>query len=137
MSRTLNVIVADDDPDDHHLIKEAFLSADIPVNIHQVFNGVQLLEFLRGQEKPGEAKFAPDFILLDLNMPLMFGSKVLKQMKSDSTLRQIPVYIITTSNAQSERELAMALGAAGFFQKGVSSRDIVDIVKQVCAPYLT
>jgi two-component system, response regulator len=135
MPNKLNIVIADDDADDQSLIKDAFAAAKIPANIYQVFDGLQLLEFLHREYKYSHISVTPDMVLLDLNMPLMFGFEVLKQMKKDPKLKEIPVYIITTSNSTAEREFALELGAAGFFHKGASSKDIADIVRELCVAY--
>ena len=96
--------MADDDPDDCLLIKEAFQESLISNSIYFVGDGVELLNYLRRQEKytqPIDAP-TPDMILLDLNMPRKDGREALAEIKSDPHLRYIPVVVLTTSKAEED-----------------------------------
>jgi CheY-like chemotaxis protein len=113
-------------------MKEGLSSCKITVEIHPVYDGVQVMDYLLRQGKYRDLSFTPDLILLDLNMPLMDGYAVLKEMKRHSTLRSIPIYVITTSRSVDHLNKALELGANGFYSKGSKSKEILQIMRDVC-----
>jgi two-component system, chemotaxis family, response regulator Rcp1 len=87
-----------DNPGDARLTIEAFREAKVRNDVRVVTDGVEALAFLRREDKYADAP-RPDFILLDLNLPRKDGRQVLEEIKSDESLRRIPVAILTTSRA--------------------------------------
>jgi CheY-like chemotaxis protein len=123
--------MAEDDPDDRLLIKEAFRENHATDSIHFVKDGVELLDYLRRQDKysnPGDAP-APDVILLDLNMPRKDGRETLEEIKTDPYLRHIPVVVLTTSNAEEDIMRSYNVGAAGYIIKPVKFSGLVEAIK--------
>ena len=119
------VILLDDDEDDRFLIHQAF----------RTYSSTYLLQAL---EKPEElfqllddSVVLPALILLDLNMPLMNGFEVLKQLRSRIAYAAIPIVILTTSEAESDRRLARDLGANSFITKPPTLGQLLDIIIQL------
>ncbi len=133
MEKLFRIVVADDDIDDQELIQQALKDSKVKIICTVVYDGMQLLDYLlkRGQHKMNTDS-PPDLILLDLNMPLMDGFEALKAIKTNEDLKNIPVYVITTSRAESDKRTAQQLGANGFYSKGASSKDLRRIVMEVC-----
>ena len=96
-SRSIEILLVEDDDDDVRLVKTALEAGEFPSRIHRVEDGVQAIEFLSHE---GEYKDAvrPDIVLLDLNMPRKSGREVLREIKSQSEIRCIPVVVLTTSD---------------------------------------
>jgi CheY-like chemotaxis protein len=90
------------------------------------------MDYLLAREAYRNITELPDLILLDLNMPLMDGFEVLKELRGNARLAGIPVYVITTSRSADQRKKALAMGATGFYSKGASSKDIRRIMQEVC-----
>jgi CheY-like chemotaxis protein len=126
------IVVADDDVDDQELMRRGLSDCKVTVEIVSLYNGLQLMDYLLRRESFKNIKENPDLILLDLNMPLMDGFEVLKEIRKHHALAQIPLYVITTSRSKQDRETALALGATGFYSKGASSRDIRKIMLDIC-----
>jgi CheY-like chemotaxis protein len=126
------IVVADDDVDDQELMRKGLSDCRVTVEIVSVFNGLQLMDYLLRRESYKQVKDTPDLILLDLNMPLMDGFDVLKEIRKYNHLSKIPLYVITTSRAKQDKETALALGANGFYTKGTSSKDIRRIMTEIC-----
>ena len=105
------VLMADDDEDDRLLAHEALLESKETYDMHFVKDGVELMEYLRGEgsykEQPAPM---PGLILLDLNMPRKDGREVLAELKADPDLLKIPVVILTTSNSQEDLQYSHDLG---------------------------
>jgi CheY-like chemotaxis protein len=73
----------------------------------------------------------PCMILLDLNMPRMNGFEFLRHVKADDRLKDIPVLVLSTSTAQSDREMSLKLGAAEYIVKGMDASEFVANLKVV------
>ena len=132
MRNSFTIVVADDDLDDQQIIKEGLKDCRVDVRINAVYNGLQLMDYLLAREAYRNIKETPDLILLDLNMPLMDGFDVLKEIRSNEKLNKIPIYVITTSRSSEHKKTALALGATGFYSKGASSKDIRRIMQEIC-----
>ncbi len=126
------IVLADDDLDDQELMKRGLKDCKVKVEINAVYNGLQLMDYLLKREAYKNISESPDLILLDLNMPLMDGFDVLKEIKRTPHLKKIPVYVITTSRSKDDKEEVIKLGAAGFYSKGSSSKDIRKIMQDIC-----
>jgi CheY-like chemotaxis protein len=80
------------------MISEALESAQAETTVRRVVDGQEALDYLRRKGRFSDAN-RPDLILLDLNMPRMDGRETLAAIKTDETLKAIPVVILTTSGA--------------------------------------
>ena len=132
MNRQFVIVVADDDVDDQELIRHGFEDCKADVAIITVYDGIKLMDFLLKRHTFRDVTETADLILLDLNMPLMDGFEVLKQIGKYPQLKKTPIYVITTSRNDVHRSMALELGATGFYSKGASSQDIRRIMQQIC-----
>jgi len=127
----ITILMADDDPDDRQLTKEALEEGRLINDMRFVENGEELMDYLRKQGKyvaPAEAP-RPGLILLDLNMPRKDGRTVLKEIKSDPALRTIPVVVLTTSKADEDVYRSYDLGVNSYIVKPVTFEALVDILQ--------
>jgi CheY-like chemotaxis protein len=127
----ITILMADDDPDDRQLTKEALEEGRLINTIRFVANGEELMDYLRKQgdyAPPVEAP-RPGLILLDLNMPRKDGRAVLKEIKSDPALRTIPVVVLTTSKADEDVYRSYDLGVNSYIVKPVTFEALVDILQ--------
>ena len=133
MQRLINeigILMADDDPDDRLMAREAFEEARLLNAIAFVEDGQELLDYLKKRGKHQTRKGnLPGLILLDLNMPRKDGRQALEEIKSDPDLKQIPVVILTTSKAEEDIVKSYKLGASGYITKPVSFEGLVEIIK--------
>lgn len=122
--------MADDDPDDRQLAREALAASRLRNPLYFVEDGEELLEFLRreGRYKDDTRITRPGLILLDLNMPRMDGREALSVIKCDPALRTIPIVILTTSSAEEDVFGSYAMGANSFITKPVTFDRLVDVV---------
>ena len=127
----ITILMADDDADDRRLTQEAFEEGRLINDLRFVENGELLLDYLRRQGRfapPAEAP-RPGLILLDLNMPRKDGRTVLKEIKGDPELRQIPVVVLTTSKADEDIYRSYDLGVNSYIVKPVTFEALVDILQ--------
>lgn len=100
-AHSLQILLVEDNPTDARLIQETLASSPIPHRIQLISNGSDALAFLHRQGRFINAP-RPSLILLDLNLPVLDGHELLAQIKSDDTLKRIPVVILTASKAEDD-----------------------------------
>jgi two-component system, response regulator len=131
-NRPMTILLAEDDPDDRELTREAMETAEATNELRFVEDGQDLLDYLRRQGdyegSDAEAPW-PGIILLDLNMPRMDGREALGEIKADPELRQIPVVILTTSKADEDITTSYKLGANSFITKPVTFGGLVEVMQ--------
>lgn len=129
--RAVTILIADDDPEDRMLAEDALKESRLANDIRFVQDGEELLEYLhaRGRYAPPEHAPRPGIILLDLNMPRKDGREALKEIKSDSELRRIPVIVLTTSKAEEDIYRTYDLGVNSFITKPVTFDGLVQIMR--------
>ena len=129
--RPITILVADDDADDRMLAQDALAESRLANDLRFVEDGEELLAYLKRKgkyENPASSP-RPGLILLDLNMPKKDGREALKEIKSDVSLRQIPVVVLTTSKAEEDIYRTYDLGVNSFITKPVSFEGLVAVMK--------
>jgi len=125
----------DDDADDREIFAMALEDADKSYNCVTAKNGVDALEKLNSNEK-----FVPDYIFLDLNMPMLSGKECLKELKKISRLSHVPVIIYSTSSHEKDIEETKQMGASYFLTKPSDIRVLTNILTRIIdkqeSPYL-
>ena len=131
--KPMTLLMADDDEDDRIMIKDALKEANLNNPIEFVENGEELIGYLKQTGKYSDKKKSPrpGLILLDLHMPVKDGFEVLKEIKSDPDLHQIPIIILTTSKDEEDVAITYNLGANSFIIKPVSFKKLVEIVETI------
>ncbi len=129
--RPVTILMADDDPDDRELTREAFVESKIANDLRFVEDGEELLDYLhrRGKYVDPASSPRPSLILLDLNMPRMDGREALREIKADPQFRPIRVIIMTTSKAEEDILRAYDLSAASYITKPVTFDGLIDVIK--------
>jgi CheY-like chemotaxis protein len=129
--KSVVILVADDDPEDSLLIKEAFQEGLLVNGLRFVEDGEELLDYLRHRGKYEDPLLSPrpGIVLLDLNMPKKDGREALKEMKADPALKSIPVVVLTTSKAEEDIIRSYDLGANSYITKPVTFLGLVNAVK--------
>ena len=117
-SRAIEILMVEDNPGDVRLTQEALKDAKVLVTLNVATDGDEALKYLRRQP-PYAAATRPDLILLDLNLPTRDGREVLAAIKSDDSLKRIPVVILTTSRAEEDVMRAYQLNVNCYVTKPV------------------
>ena len=118
-----NLLLIDDDEDDHEIFVSAANAASGDVACTTLFNGKDALKRLSQKE------ITPDVIFLDLNMPVMSGRQFLIEIKKIEELRNIPVIIYSTSSHPQTIQSIKELGASDFITKPALYDELVTILK--------
>ncbi len=115
MTKLVNILLVEDDEVDVMNVKRAFSKNNIQNPIFIANNGVEALEMLNDKTIP-----LPRIIILDLNMPKMNGIEFLTIIRKDDRLKHISVFVMTTSNEDSDKINAYNLNVAGYILKPLS-----------------
>lgn len=129
-SQPIEVLLVEDNPGDVRLLKEAFKDGHFAGRLHVAHDGEEAMAFLR-REAPFEESPRPSFILLDLNLPRKGGHEVLSEVKQDSELRQIPVFILSTSTGSQDINTAYDLHANCYIPKPVDLDRLVEMSERL------
>ncbi len=121
----------EDDPNDTLLFQHACRKAGVIFDLQAVSDGDQAIAYLRGaNDFSDRGKYPlPQLILLDLKMPRVSGFDVLAWIRSEDSLKQMPVVVLTSSNHDADIKRAYDLGAKSYLVKPVGFEALVDLVK--------
>jgi len=127
----LVILMVEDDLADQKLIKISLRSEKIANDLYTVQTGEEGLDFLCHSGNYSHGTPQPDLILLDLNMPGMGGKEFLRRVKEDERLKQIPVVILTTSEAEKDIIDSYKLQASGYVHKPVTLEEFKEAMKKL------
>ncbi len=129
--KPITILMADDDPDDRMLTKEAMQEALVINELRFVEDGEELMDYLhqQGQYADPDSSPRPGLILLDLNMPKKDGREALKEIKADPKLRRIPIVVLTTSKAEEDVWRTYEMGVSSYITKPVTFEGLIDVMK--------
>jgi len=126
------IILVDDSPRDTELALDALEAHHLTNEVVTLRDGAEALDYLyrRGEfaERP---EGNPAVVLLDLKMPKVDGSEVLRQIRADPLLKLIPVVVMTSSREERDLLDSYRLGVNAYVVKPVNFHEFVDAVKQV------
>ncbi len=130
--KTFRVLIIEDDPDDVFLFKRALnevrsiLKQDIKAEV--VENGLDGLFLVSLEDLTSKL---PDAVVLDLNMPRLDGIKFLRSLRNSLLLKDLPVFVLTTTSATSIHEEALLAGADRVFVKPNDSEALVVVALEI------
>jgi CheY-like chemotaxis protein len=123
----------EDNPDDVFFVRHAFRKAAPKDRLLAVSDGKEAQDYLLGSA-PFEDRTThplPDLVLMDLKLPRMTGLEVLEWMKTRPGLKDIPVFILSSSSEKSDVDRATSLGADGYFSKPGDAKALTAIVQDL------
>lgn len=136
MGEPVEILLVEDDEGDVVLTKESLNEAKIRNNLSVVRDGEQALDYLHKRNGFEDAR-RPHVILLDLNLPRKDGRQVLEEVKSDPSLKTIPVVILTTSDAEQDVVSSYSLNANCYIRKPVDLDEFSKVVRAIDDFWLT
>lgn len=117
--KKLTILLVEDDELDVISVERSLKKLDNEYVLYTAYNGIEALKFLRDTD----LKLIPDVILLDINMPRMNGIEFLKVLREDKKLKDLKVFIMTTSSEEMDRTDAEKLGISGYIIKPLNYND--------------
>jgi len=129
-TRPVELLLVEDNPGDVRLTMEALKDGEVNHNLTVVKDGQEAIAILRRRGRYAKAA-CPDLILLDLNLPRKGGLEVLAEIKEDPGLKQIPVVVLTTSQAPQDVLRAYQLHANCYIAKPVDLNQFMSVVQAI------
>ena len=126
----IEILLVEDNPGDAELTREALNSATVSNRLSVVDDGAEAVDFLLRRGKFADAP-RPDIILLDLNLPKKDGREVLSEIKANKDLSEIPVVVLTTSQAEEDILRAYQLHANCYITKPVDFSNFLRVVSMI------
>ncbi len=132
MDKDMVILIAEDDAGHFQLIKKNLWLACVNNEILQFKDGQQILDFLfQTGDGMGLDEARRYIVLLDVRMPKVDGLDVLRRIKGDEKLRQIPVIMLTTTNESSMIEQCYELGCSYYMVKPVDYHQFMEAVQNL------
>jgi two-component system, chemotaxis family, response regulator Rcp1 len=128
--RPIEILLVEDSPSDAALTVQALEGGKIANNLTRVVDGVEAMDYLRNKGHYVNAP-RPDLIMLDLNLPRKDGREVLRELKTDPSLKTIPIIVLTTSRADKDVLQSYQLNANCYITKPVDFLQFIDVVKSI------
>lgn len=126
--QSVNILLIEDDEVDIMNVQRAFKKNQITNPLYVASNGLEALRMLRGELNHAMISPLPEIILLDINMPQMNGIEFLRELRKDESLRNISVFILTTSNEEANKLAAYNFNVAGYILKPIDFNNFVETV---------
>jgi len=120
------IVVVEDSDEDYYTLRRALDKAGVRNPVVRFSRGDEALRHLGGHD-PRD----PAFVVLDLNLPGVDGREVLSTLKSDSSLRSIPVVVLTTSDNPRDVDAAYHAGANSFHLKVIDFPEFLETVRTI------
>lgn len=129
----VEILLVEDNPADAELALRAFEKSHITNRLVHVWDGEEALDFLFARKKfeYRRVEDTPKVVLLDLKLPKIDGLEVLKQIRSDSRTKLVPVVILTTSKEESDMISSYSLGVNSYIVKPVDFDKFIQSVKDI------
>jgi len=139
MTRSVTILLVEDEPNDAVLVQIALQKIIPGVALPVVSDGIQAVEYLKGSGPYADrsAYPFPDVVLLDLNLPLLDGFEVLRWIRQQPELKLLPVIGLTGSLRNEDTKLACEAGANVCVLKSQGFRRLAELVMQVGGANLT
>jgi len=136
-SSNKKILLIEDSEKDTELILLILSEFDLAHNIIVLNDGVEALNYLLKKEKIShEVDYLPSLIVLDLKMPKIDGFEVLREIKKDQLLSNIPVVILSSSKQEIDIKKAYAVGANAYFVKSIDFEEFSYAIKEIISFWL-
>jgi len=133
-----DLLLVEDDENDVYFMKRAMAKAGLQPPIHVAINGQDVVDYLSGTGRYADrAAFPlPRCIFLDLKLPFLSGFQVLEWMRIQPKVKEITVFVLTSSPEDSDRKRARELGAKAYLVKPPTAQMLLDMLQHLpeCLP---
>jgi CheY-like chemotaxis protein len=137
-SQASSILLVEDDENDVFLMERAMSKANLGGPIHVAVNGQEAIDYLSGKGKFSDRTIypLPHCIFLDLKLPFIHGFEVLEWIRTQPSLQEINVLILTSSGEDRDRERANQLGAKAYLVKPPTAQSLLEVIQYLpeCAP---
>lgn len=130
MVEQLKILIVEDNPAHFRILQYVFQKNNINANVIHAKDGQEAINLLV-EESQNHMTSKPNLILLDLNLPKKDGREVLKIIKEDQKLKDIPVVIVSTSDREEDISYAKSYGAVAYISKSSGFENFNSQISQV------
>ena len=128
--KPLEVLLVEDNPGDARLTQEAIKDSEYEASVTLAEDGEEAMAILRKEGAHSEAA-TPDLVLLDLRLPKKDGQEVLAEMFDDESLKSIPVFILTGTEAEQALLSSYNIPPMRYSKKPLDVRRLDTVVRQL------
>lgn len=128
---SLTILMAEDDDGHALLVQERFESVGMYNPVVRFKDGLEAWNFLSGVSGPGPEAGKSYLLLLDIRMPEMDGIEVLRRVKKDPRLKNMPVIMLTTTDDPKEISVCYELGCNNYLTKPVEFEKFAEVIKRL------
>ncbi len=128
--RAFNILLVEDDDVAAEAVVRGVRKNGQDWNVVVAEDGVEALDVLRGQH-PSKRIPRPYVVVIDLNMPRMNGLELIEALRADDELRRSVVFVLTTSNSETDQRRARELGIVGYMVKSSAGPRHANFVDQI------
>ncbi|BAY08648.1 response regulator [Calothrix sp. NIES-2098] len=120
------LLVVEDSNEDFRMLQRLMRRMAVQNPIYRCTNGDEVLDLLykNSSNENSSAALRPSVILLDLNLPGIDGRDILERLKQDTTFKEIPIVVFTTSSNPRDIELCYQKGANGYLVKPMDAQGL-------------
>ena len=129
-TKPLEILLVENNKGNIGLITELFLDSEFITNLHIAEDKKEAIYFLYGEDKFLDSPL-PDIIILDLNLPKKDRREVLKEIKENDDLKNIPVIVLTTSSAEKDICRVYDLHANAYIVKPINFDEFMAAIKSI------
>jgi CheY-like chemotaxis protein len=128
-SKAKIIFLADDDPEDQEILKDAITRLDPTADIHSVMDGQQAIDYLLNCPD----SCLPELLIFDYKMPIFNATEILEKIRNIPRLQSIPKVVWSTSNQAEHVRSCMEKGAVQYFVKPTKTEELNNIARQMLA----
>lgn len=132
------VLYVEDEPDDVFFLRSAFRAVQVAAELRDVGDGRSAMAYLAGEGDYADRVRhpVPALVLLDLNLPILSGFEVLRWIRAQPPLRELPVAVFSSSGRPEDRRLATELGAQDYIEKPASGLQFREVARALRVRWL-
>ena len=133
MNKLPNILVVEDNFEHLRLTKYILKRNGVPGQLSVVRDGQEAIDYLyhKNQFSNTNAYPRPNLVLLDFNIPRINGKEVLRMLKEDKSMKDIPVVVLSSSNRDEDMSYALAMGASAYISKSAGFEKLTDALASI------
>jgi two-component system response regulator len=124
------ILIVEDNPGDILLIQEVLGESEGHFNLSITKDGAEAMDYLINKRKEYPLNL-PDAVILDLNLPKKNGREILANIRSDEKLKELPVIIFTSSDAEEDIKICQYLNVIKYYKKPIDFDEYVNTIKAI------
>ncbi|MBN1819488.1 MAG: response regulator [Prolixibacteraceae bacterium] len=130
-NKEIDILLIEDNPNDAELTMRALRKKDLANNLHWIKDGEEALDFLLSENKNARLKYNLKMILLDLKLPKISGFQILKHIKNNENLKNIPVVVLTSSKEDRDLSECYSNSVNSYIVKPVDFSEFMETVSSI------